>query len=284
LGALEFARLVEERTDGRIKIIVEDNAAFGSESEVLDQISYGGIAFSRVSLSQLAEIIPQMNVLQLPYLYDDSDHMWRVLDGEIGERFLDLAQDYDYIGLSWYDAGARNFYSTDKLITCLEDFKGMIIRVQESNMMADMVEALGAVAVKTSYADVYSNLEQGIVDGAENNWPSYETMKHYEVAPYYTVDEHTRVPEMQICSKYIWEKLSEKDKQIIRECATESACYERELWKKREQESKQIAIDNGVEVYEMPLEERARLRTAMKDVYEKYCSDYTDIINEILKE
>jgi tripartite ATP-independent transporter DctP family solute receptor len=284
LGAMEFARLVEERTNGRIKIIVEYDAEFGSEGEVLDQITYGGIAFSRVSLSQLAEIIPQMNVLQLPYLYDDSDHMWRVLDGDIGKSFLELAQDYDYIGLSWYDAGARNFYSTNKLITCLKDFKGMKIRVQESDMMADMVEALGAIAVKTSYADVYSNLEQGIVDGAENNWPSYETMKHYEVAPYYTVDEHTRVPEMQICSKYIWDKLSEEDQQIIRECAAESATYERELWDKRELESKQIAIDNGVEVYEMPLEEREKLREAMKDVYEKYCSDYTDIINEILKE
>jgi tripartite ATP-independent transporter DctP family solute receptor len=284
LGALEFARLVEEKTDGRIKIIVEDNAEFGSESEVLDQISYGGIAFARVSLSQLAEIIPQMNVLQLPYLYNDSDHMWRVLDGSIGEEFLEMAQDYGYIGLSWYDAGARNFYSTTKPITCLEDFTGMKIRVQESDMMADIVEALGAVAVKTSYAEVYSSLEQGIVDGAENNWPSYETMKHYEVAPYYTVDEHTRVPEMQICSKYIWEKLSEQDRDIIRSCAQESAIYERELWKNREEESMQIALDNGVQVYEMPTEERTRLREAMEGVYTKYCSDYTDIINEILKE
>jgi tripartite ATP-independent transporter DctP family solute receptor len=284
LGGLEFARLVEEKTAGRIKIIVADNAEFGSESEVIDQISYGGIAFARISLSTLAEIIPQMNVLQLPYLYNDSNHMWRVLDGEIGDSFLAMTLEYDLVGLSWYDAGARNFYSTVKPITCLEDFAGMKIRVQESDMMADMVEALGAIAVKTSYAEVYSSLEQGIVDGAENNWPSYETMKHYEVAPYYTVDEHTRVPEMQICSKYVWDELSEEDRDIIKECAKESAIYERELWKKREDDSKQIAIDNGVQVYEMPTEERKRLRDAMEDVYYKYCSDYADVINEILKE
>lgn len=284
LGAEEFARLVEEQTQGRIKIIVESDAELGSESEVLEQIRYGGIAFARVSLSQLAELIPKMNVLQLPYLYNDSDHMWRVLDGEIGDDFLELAADYDYIGLSWYDAGARNFYSTEKLITCLEDFQGMNIRVQESDMMADMVEALGATAVKMPYSDVYSGLEQGLVDGAENNWPSYEAMKHYEVAPCYTVDEHTRVPEMQICSKYIWEQLSEEDRQIIRQCAAQSAAYERKLWKEKEEESRQAAIEYGIQVYEMPQEEKERLRQAMEGVYQKYCSEYTDIIDEILEE
>lgn len=284
MGAKEFARLVEERTEGRIKVIVMADAELGSESEVLEQISYGGIAFSRVSLSQLAEIIPAMNVLQLPYLYNDSSHMWRVLDGEIGDSFLAMASDYDYVGLSWYDAGARNFYSTGKLITCLEDFQGMRIRVQESDMMADMVEALGATAVKMAYSEVYSGLEQGIVDGAENNLPSYVAMKHYEVASYYTIDEHARVPEMQICSKYIWEQLSDEDRQIIRQCAIESASYERELWKEREEESKQVAIDHGVQIYEMPTAQKERVRKALEGVYQKYCSDYTDIINEILKE
>lgn len=284
LGAEKFAQLVEERTDGRIKILVKSEGELGIERDVLNQLQYGGIAFARISLSHIGELIPEMNVLQLPYLYTDSDHMWRVLDGPIGDEFLQKVNKYDYVGLSWYDAGARNFYSSNKPITCLEDLSGMKIRVQESDMMADMVEALGATAVKADYSDVYSSLEQGIVDGAENNWPSYETMKHYEVASYYTVDEHTRVPEMQICSKYIWEQFSDEDRQIIRECAAESAIYERELWKEREEKSKQIAIDYGIEVVELSAEEKLRFRDAMEGVYQKYCSDSLDLIHKIIEE
>lgn len=284
LGALRFAELVEERTGGRIHIIVESEAKLGAESQVLEQIKYGGIAFARISLSQIAEQAPEMNVLQLPYLYRDSAHMWRVLDGEIGEEFLQKASAYGYTGLSWYDAGARNFYSVEKPITCLEDFRGMTIRVQESDMMVDMVEALGAKAVKIAYSSVYSALQRQTIDGAENNWPSYEAMNHYEVAPYFTVDEHTRVPEMQICSQSVWEQLSEEDQEIIRECARESAEYERELWKDREEESRQIAIANGTRVIYLSQEEKERFRNAMSGIYEEYCADSTELIQKIMEQ
>lgn len=284
LGALRFAELVEERTGGRIHIIVESEAKLGAESQVLEQIKYGGIAFARISLSQIAEQAPEMNVLQLPYLYRDSAHMWRVLDGEIGEEFLQKASAYGYTGLSWYDAGARNFYSVEKPITCLEDFRGMTIRVQESDMMVDMVEALGAKAVKIAYSSVYSALQRQTIDGAENNWPSYEAMNHYEVAPYFTVDEHTRVPEMQICSQSVWEQLSGEDQEIIRECARESAEYERELWKDREEESRQIAIANGTRVIYLSQEEKERFRNAMSGIYEEYCADSTELIQKIMEQ
>ncbi len=206
LGAIKFAEMVEERTEGRIRILVYAEGVKGAEGEIIRQMKFGGVDFARVSLSQLAEYIPEMNVLQMPYLYTDSEHMWRVLDGEIGVSFLSLADEYGLVGLSWYDAGARNFYTADRPITCLEDIEGMRIRVQESDMMADMVEALGANAVKLDYADVYAGIERGIVDGAENNWPSYESMKHDEVAKYFTVDEHTRLRTRQF-SWYKREKL-----------------------------------------------------------------------------
>lgn len=283
LGAKRFAELVEERTNGRIRILVQAEGQMGSELEVIQQMQYGGIDFARVSLSQLAEYIPRLNVLQMPYLYTDSEHMWRVLDGAIGDEFLAEVDGSDLVGLSWYDAGARNFYNSVKPIDSLEDVAGMRIRVQESDLMADMVEALGATPVPTGYADVYSYLERGIVDGAENNWPSYESMKHYEVAKYYTVDEHTRVPEMQICSRYTWEKLSEEDRAIILECARESAFYERELWIEREAESRRIATEHGTEVVELSAEEKKRFQNAVMGVYEKYCSDDMDVINEILE-
>lgn len=282
LGAKRFAELVEERTDGRIRILVQAEGEMGTEMEVIQQMQYGGIDFARVSLSQLAVYIPELNVLQMPYLYDDSEHMWKVLDGEIGEKFLGEVSDDGLIGLSWYDAGARNFYNSKRPITCLEDISGMNIRVQESELMADMVEALGATAVPLGYAEVYSGLERGMIDGAENNWPSYESMNHYEVAPYYTVDEHTRVPEMQICSGYTWEKLSEEDQAIIRACAMESALYERELWVEREETSRSIVESYGTQIVELPADERKRFQAAMMGVYEKYCGDYMDTIDEIM--
>lgn len=284
LGAQKFADLVEERSNGRIQILVLAEGELGAESDVIAQMQYGGVDFARVSLSQLAEYIPQLNVLQMPYLYEDSAHMWKVLDGKIGDDFLDIVSQNELIGLSWYDAGARNFYNSKKPITCLEDMQGMRIRVQESEVMADMIEALGASAIPIPYADVYSALEQGTVDGAENNWPSYETMNHYEVAKYYTIDEHNRVPEMQICSKHTWDKLSEEDQQMISECAKESALYERKLWKERESESEAKAIEQGVEVVELSAEEKKRFQEAVTGIYEKYCADQMDIIEKIIEE
>ncbi len=284
LGAKYFAELVAERTNGRIKIVVSAEGALGNEADVIQQLMYGGIDFTRVSLSQLAEYAPEMNVLQMPYLYTDSNHMWRVLDGEIGASFLQDIQNYELVGLSWYDAGARNFYNTVKPISTPEDVEGMRIRVQESALMEDMVEALGATAVPISYEQVYSSLERGLCDGAENNWPSYETMDHYEVAQYFTVDEHTRVPEMQLCSIHTWEKLSEEDQAIILECAQESALYERELWVQREEKSRQKALENGVQEVVLTAAEKALFQEKMSDVYEKYCGDYMDIIEQIIEE
>ena len=148
--------------------------------------------------------------------------------------------------------------------------------------MADMIETLGATALPITYAEVYSSLERGVCDGAENNWPSYEAMRHYEVAKYYSVDEHTRVPEIQLCSIHTWEKLSSEDQRIIKECAVESAFYQRELWAQREDASRQKALENGVIEVVLPPEEKQRFRQEMSEIYEKYCSDYMDIIEQII--
>ncbi|MCR5670002.1 MAG: TRAP transporter substrate-binding protein [Butyrivibrio sp.] len=281
-GAYRFTELVNERTDGRIKIIVKYGAELGSESEVIQQMKYGGIAFARVSLSQLAEYVPEMNILQMPYIYSNSDHMWRVLDGEIGDEFLTKLPEHGFVGLSWYDAGARNFYSHGKPIMGIEDFKGMNIRVQESAVMADMVSALGANPVKIVYSEVYSALEQGIVDGAENNWPSYEAMKHYAVAEYYTVDEHTRVPELQICSQAVWDMLSKEDREILVECGRESALLERQLWAEREKTSREVAEKSGTTVIKLNPDEKAKFREAMRKVYDKYCAGQMDMLEKIM--
>nr|WP_330373696.1 MULTISPECIES: TRAP transporter substrate-binding protein [Robinsoniella] len=284
MGGYKFAEMVEEQTDGRIKILVQAEGELGYEKDVIRQLQIGGIDFTRVSLAHLAEYIPKLTVLQMPYLYTNSNHMWRVLDGRIGDDFLKSIDPNEVIGLSWYDAGARNFYNSVRPVKSLEDIAGLRIRVQESSLMSDIVEALGAEAIPLDYADVYSGIQRGEVDGAENNWPSYETMGHYEVAGYYTIDEHTRVPEVQLCSEVTWNKLTPEDQVIIRSCAEESALYERELWRAQEIKSKHTAIDNNVEVSELSASEKERFQEAVKSVYKKYCADYMDVIEAIIEE
>lgn len=281
LGAYRFAELVEEKTNGRIKIVVKAGGELGDEQSVIAQMQFGGIDFTRASLSSVADEIPKLNVLQMPFLYRDSAHMWKILDGEVGEEFFQAFEDSDLVALSWYDAGARNFYNSVRPIRVVSDMKGLNIRVQEYSLMVDVVEALGANAAPMVYSDVYSALEKGVIDGAENNWPSYESMGHYEIAKFFTVDEHTRVPEVQLCAQTTWEKLSREDQLILQECARESAAYERQLWTEREKKSREIAISKGVQVTELTREQRMEFQEAVSGVYEIYCKDYLDIIEKI---
>lgn len=281
-GAYKFAELVNEKSNGRIQINVQAGGVLGDEKSVCEQLQFGGIDFMRMSLSPLAEFVPKLNVLQLPYLYRDADHMWQVLDGEIGDDFMNSFDGSNLVALSWYDAGARSFYNSVRPIKTLEDMKGLKIRVQESEMMMGMVEALGANPTPMSYGEVYSALQTGVIDGAENNWPSYESTSHYEVAKYYTLDEHTRVPELQLCAQSTWDKLSADDQKIIRDCALESADYERKLWAEREKASEEKVREAGCEIVTLSPEEKQKFQDAVKPMYEKYCSDYMDIVDAII--
>lgn len=282
MGADKFAELVEERTNGRIKIVVFHSAQLGSETECIKQLQFGGIDFARLSLSQLAEVSESINVLHLPYLYNDEEHMWRVLDGEIGSDFLGSLEERNIIGLSWYNAGARSFY-TAVPVHGVKDLEGLTIRVQESSMMADMVRVLGAIPEPIVYSDVYSALKTGRIDGAENNWPSYESMSHYEVAKYFYLDEHTRVPEMQVMSKAAMDKLSVEHMEIIRQCARESALFEREEWTRREERSETVCRENGVLVTIPAPEDLQLMKELCQPLYQKYASGYMDIVDKILQ-
>lgn len=278
-----FARLVEERTHGKIVIRVYPNGELGDESRVLEQVQFGGIDMTRISMGTLSDYYPDIEVLSLPYLYDDADHMWRVLDGEIGRSFLASSRQAGVIGLSWYDAGARSFYTREQ-ISSLEDLKGLKIRVQESDLMHRMVECLGAVPVEIQYGEVYSALQTGKIDGAENNWPSYESTGHFEAAPYFLLDEHSRLPEMQIISTVAWDKIAGIDEDyvtIVMECAKESALYERQLWKEREEESEERVRDLGGTVTELTDAELQKFREAVQPLYESYPENVQQLINKI---
>ena len=281
LSAQRFAELVRERTGGKVIIQVKHSGEYGSESEVLDQMAFGGIDFARVSLAELSDEIPKLNVLQLPFLYSDADHMWRILDGEIGEEFLTVFQEAGLVGLSWYDAGARCFYTNVKPITSPEDLAGLTVRVQDSQLVMDMVTLLGATPVTFPYGDVSYAFEMGKIDAAENNWPAYQIQEHYKLAKYYTVDEHSRVPEIQLASQRTWDKLPEEYRQIIAECAKESAFYQRSLWKEQESRSRAEAIAAGcVEVIPW-IGDKDAFRALAEPLCEKYCADYMDLVQQI---
>ena len=255
-------------------------AQLGDEVSTLEQLRFGGIDFVRCSMSTLSPYSDMGILLMLPYLYRDADHMWAVREGEIGRRVSDSFVDAGLVPLSWYDAGVRNFYFKSP-VSSMADMKGLVIRVQPNEMMEDMVQLLGASALPVAYENVYSAIQQGEADGAENNWSSYETMQHDKVAPYYLLDEHMRVPEMQIVSHVTWDALSSEDQEIIKQCAAKSADYERVLWTVREEEARQRVLSQGCSEISLPEEEKKKFHDAMEPLYIKYCEKYLDLVEQI---
>lgn len=282
-AAYYFAELVEQRTQGKIRVRVYANSELGDEVSVVEQLQFGGIDFARASLSTLVTACPSLSVLQMPYLYDDADQMWRVLDGEIGTQFLTAPRQSGIVGLSWFDAGARSFYTSEPVET-LEDLQGMRIRVQESDMMTRMVETLGASAVQIPYSDVYSAIMSGKVDGAENNWPSYASTGHYEGAPCVFLDEHSRIPEMQLMSTEAMDQILELDEDyytILCQCAREAALYERELWTETEAQAEQEMLEKGCVVTVPDAQTMEELRSRMQPFYEELSEENKALVERI---
>ena len=249
VAAVEYmGELVKERTDGRICIEVYHSAQLGEEADTIEQTRFGVIDMNRVSLGPFNNLVEETKVVSLPYIFRSVDHMHKVMDGEIGEEILAAFEPYDLVGLAFYDGGSRSFYNREKPIDSIDDIEGMKFRVMQSDVFVDMVDALGGNATPMPYGEVYSGIQTGVIDGAENNWPSYESSGHYEVAGYYTLDEHLIVPEVLVMSKQSWDALSAEDQEIIRQAAKESVPYMRELWQEREKASEEKVLEAGVEV------------------------------------
>lgn len=283
LGGERFAELVKERTGGKVVVQVKYAGEYGTDEEVVSQMQFGGIDFARISLAVIADEVPILNALQMPFLYQDAAHMWRILDGETGTELLQVFQEAQLIGLSWYDSGARSFYST-KPIRSMEDLKGMSVRVQNSQLAMDMVSLLGAEPVYVDHNDVLYAFETRKITAAENNWPVYQYMDHYQVAKYYTVVEHTRVPDVQIASQRTWEILPEEYRQVILECARESALYQRNLWVRNDIFARAAVIDSGCKIIFLEPEEKLKFRETVQPLYQKYCGDHLDLIKAIQAE
>ena len=283
LAAYKFAELVEERTEGKVIINIKHSGELGTQDDVIDQLQFGGIDLARVSLSSISDELPRMNVFQLPFLYETEQQMWDVLESSVGQTFLNSLEQIDLVGLSWYEAGTRSFYSVEEPVSCVEDLQGKNIRVQDSEMMRDYVRLLGGNPVSVPYTDVYEAFETKKIDVAENNWSSYCAEKHYEVAKYYTINEHTRVPEIQMMSRKTWDKLPIVYRYAILDCAKQSAKYEKELWDAYAEEAKAEAIAKGCIVTEWSEEEIQKCKEMVMPLYEKYCSVYMYLIENIQK-
>ncbi|MDC7230325.1 MAG: TRAP transporter substrate-binding protein [Sphaerochaetaceae bacterium] len=282
-AAKYFAELVKERTDGKIEIRVFPDSVLGSENSVMEQMGYGGIDMSRFSVGTLTRYFPKLWTLQLPYLYTDNDHMWRVLDGEIGDMYLKEVSGKGLIALAWYDAGARSFY-TRAPVASIEDLHSMVIRVMENDMMSRTIELLGAEAVQIPYADVYSALQKMRIDGAENNLPSYIFTGHYQAAPYFYQDEHFRLPEVVMMSVYAEQKIAALDPlfvEVVRTCAVESGLYERVLWQQEEARAYEKAIASGVVVTKLSEDTLLYLRQIMEPLYQELNENEQDIVRRI---
>lgn len=204
-----------------------------------------GLAFCRVNAQPLSDFTPILGVLSLPYIFRDEDHLWKVLNGQIGEELLKEMEANGLVGLAYYDSGSRNFYNSRRVVKSPADMKGLKIRVQQSKLMMGLVKSLGASATPMAYGEVYTGLQSGVIDGAENNWPSYYSTSHYEVARYFTLDHHTRTPEVLCMSKAVWDKLSAEDKKIVKQAALESQADQRRAWKEYEAKSIKAIRDGG---------------------------------------
>mgnify|MGYP002623974881 CR=1 FL=1 len=280
----EFARLVKERTEGRVIIDVRSGGALAdNEGDAIEALKVGDLAFTRVSAAPVASYVPKLNAILLPYLYRDSNHMWAVLNSSLGQGMLEDIEKSGsgLVGLCYYDGGARNFYTT-KPVHSVADLAGMKIRVQGNPMMVDMCSALGAIGVTgIGVGAVRGAIESGQVDGAENNWPSYQSGGDYTVARYFTLDQHTRVPEILLASKKALSRLDPADVEIIKEVAKMTQEYEISRWKEREAQSEQIVRANGNTIITLTPSAFAEFQKAMQPLYEKYGGAYSSIIQQI---
>ena len=281
-AARYFSQEVEEKSGGRIQIEVYGDGRLGNENDVFRMVEYGGVDFMRLSIGTLSAFYPEFQILQLPYLFSSSEHMWKVLDGEVGEYFLSILNG-DSIGLSWFDAGARSIYTIDKIDT-LSDLEGKVIRTQENDKMEEIFSLLGASTIQIPYGSVYSELMKNTIDGAENNFPSYMYTGHSDVARFVFLDEHMRLPEIMVMSRKAMEEISELDESlldVIKEAAIAAGEYERELWREEEEKAKRDAIIKGCVVTYPSFDELEKWKDAVSPIYDSLDPESKRIVEEI---
>jgi len=277
-----MGKKLEAATGGRLSIQMYASMQLGGEKEAIEQAQVGALQLARVSVGALGPVVDDLNVFNLPFLFRDTAHMEKVIDGPIGQELLDKVSNNPntrLIGLAWMDAGARSVYDTKKPIKSIDDLKGLKVRVMGNPMFVDMMNALGGNGVAMGYDQVFSALQTGVVDGAENNPPSFVFDNHYQVAKYYTLTEHLIVPEILVFSRATWDSLSKDDQALIKKLAREAQLDERQLWKKVEDEAMAKMKASAIEVDTVA--DKTPFQAAVKPVWDKYGAKYGELIKRI---
>ena len=277
-----MGKKLEKATNGRLSVQMYASMQLGGEKEAIEQAQVGAIQIARVSVGALGPVIDELNVFNMPYLFRNTAHMQKVIDGPIGQELMDKVTNNPKAGLvaiCWMDAGARSLYDTKKAIKNIDDLKGMKFRVMGNPMFVDMMNSLGGNGVAMGYDQVFSALQTGVVDGAENNPPSFVFDNHYQVAKYLTLDEHLIVPEMVVFSRRTWDTLSKEDQALLIKFGREMQLEERVLWVKYEKEAMDKARAAGITVTEIA--DKKPFQDAVKPVWDKYGPKYADMIKRI---
>ena len=259
--------IISQKTGGKHSIKVYTGNALGGEKDTIEQTKIGALDLVRINVAPMNNICPETMVPTMPFLFRSKEHMRKVLDGPVGDEILKACEAQGFVGLAFYDSGSRSLYTVKKPVKTLADAKGMKIRVQQSDLWVALLQAMGANATPMPYGEVYTALKTGLVDGAENNWPSYDTSKHFEVAKYYSLTEHSMAPEMLLMSKKVWDTLTPDEQKIFREAAKESVPYMRKLWDEKEAKSEAAVKAGGAQVIEV---DKKSFQDAMAPVYDKF--------------
>ncbi len=280
-GILKFQKVLEEKSEGILKIKIFPDGQLGSEREVLELLQIGSVAATKVSAATLSNFVPEYHILGIPYLFRNKEHQFNVLEGPIGKSILEKGSKFWLRGLCYYDAGSRSFYTSKKAIRTPEDLKGLKIRVMNNQMAINMVNSMGGSATPLSYSELYTAIQQGVVDGAENNPPSFVSSNHYEISKYYTLDQHSSVPDVLLIGTKYWDRLSEQEKIWVQEAADESSQAQKVFWNESVEESMKVAKEYGVEVI---IPDKSLFAEKSKSVIEEFVVEYPEmasIVNQI---
>lgn len=267
----KFVELLDQKSGGKMNLKMYHAGTLGSQPDAIEQVRMGGLEIANFSLGPMGPVVPEANVVSLPFIFKDPDHAFRVLEGKAGDMINAGMAKKGLISLAWYDGGARSFYNSKKPIKTPADVVGMKIRVMNNDLYSGMIKALGGNPSPMAFAEVYQSLKTGVVDGAENNWPSYESTGHYEVAKYYSISQHLIIPETLCINADVWNKLSADDQKILKEAAQESALLQRKLWKERSKASEAKVLAGGSIANAIP--DKSAFQAAMKPVYDMFLAD-----------
>ena len=280
--AMEFMKQrLEEISGKKVTIDIYPSSVLGSEVQCIEQLQSGSLAMTKTSAASIENFVPEMSVFGLPYLFRDNEHYWQVINGEVGRELLQKGNEKFLLGLCYYDAGSRNFYTKDRPVRSPDDLIGLKIRVMNSRTAMDMVGYLGASPTPIAWGELYTALAQGTVDGAENNPPSFSTNKHYEICKHFTLDGHTRIPDMLIISSKIWNTLTPQVQAWHQQAADESSKFQRKLWTQKTIESLEQAQTEGVTVYNVDQSLFAEQVQPMYDAIED--KNIKDLVKRIRK-